>query len=387
MTQEASPNETAADQAAARKDFGTALRLLEEAVAETPSRIESWMKLAALRRATGNPRAALAALSGALRIAPLDYPALLAKASLLEQIGKEQASGEAYGHALAQRPSPDKMPAAMQGATEHAERRYAAFQAGLLARLRPHGAVDELSAAERRRVERFCTNVARTTSVYHSDPSHFHFPGLAEREFHDRETFPWLDQLEAATPAITEDFHRVMGAERAELVPYIQYPAEVPLRQWAALNHSSDWRAIHLVKNGARVDANARHCPATMALLEKFDQPVVGGCSPNAMFSLLAPGAHIPPHTGVANTRLVCHLPLIVPAGCWFRVGAETREWQVGEAWVFDDTIEHEAKNPTDSLRVILIVDTWHPDLSPAERTAVAGIMETSEIDLGAESL
>ncbi|PPJ40549.1 aspartyl/asparaginyl beta-hydroxylase domain-containing protein, partial [Pseudoxanthomonas sp. KAs_5_3] len=88
-------------------------------------------------------------------------------------------------------------------------------------------------------------------------------------------------------------------------------------------------------------------------------------CSPNAMFSLLAPGAHIPPHHGVANTRLVCHLPLIVPDGCSFRVGAETRCWRRGEAFVFDDTIEHEAANESGMLRVVLIFDLWHPGLAP----------------------
>ena len=99
------------------------------------------------------------------------------------------------------------------------------------------------------------------------------------------------------------------------------------------------------------------------------------------------PGAHIPPHNGVANTRLVCHLPLIVPAGCWFRVGAERRDWEVGEAWVFDDTIEHEAMNPTDALRVILIVDTWHPDLVAGERAAVAAVMAATDPDDETEGL
>jgi aspartyl/asparaginyl beta-hydroxylase (cupin superfamily) len=236
-----------------------------------------------------------------------------------------------------------------------------------------------LSRPEKRRLDRFRTNLLRTTQVYHCEPTHFHYPGLREREYHDRESFPWLDPLEAATEAIAADFRRVMAAERAELVPYIQYPDDVPLRQWQALNRSRDWTAIHLVQNGRVVEANARHCPATMALLPSLDQPSIPSRGPNAMFSLLAPGAHIPPHTGVANTRLVCHLPLIVPAGCWFRVGAERREWRVGEAWVFDDTIEHEAANPSDQLRVILIVDTWHPDLSPAERQAVAAVMGASE--------
>jgi aspartyl/asparaginyl beta-hydroxylase (cupin superfamily) len=249
------------------------------------------------------------------------------------------------------------------------------------------GAIAPMSARlaprEARRLARFRSNISRETRPFHSEPSHFHYPGLCEREFHDPEDFPWLATLEAATPDILADLHRVMAAERAELVPYIQYPDDVPLRQWKVLNRSRDWTAIHLVRNGERVDANARHCPSVMALLDRLDQPRVGARMPNAMFSLLAPGAHIPPHHGVANIRLVCHLGLIIPPGCWFRVGDERREWREGQAWVFDDTIEHEAANPSDSLRVVLIVDTWHPGLSPAEREAVRATMEAS--GLGAE--
>jgi aspartyl/asparaginyl beta-hydroxylase (cupin superfamily) len=240
-----------------------------------------------------------------------------------------------------------------------------------------------LGPAEQVRMARFRGNIVRRTRPYHSQPTDFHYPGLREREFHEREDFPWLETLEAATASIAEDFHRVMAAERAELVPYIEYPDDVPLRQWAELNRNRAWTAIHLVRNGATVEANARHCAATMKLLDAIDPPRVPHRGPNAMFSLLAPGAHIPPHEGVANTRLVCHLPLIVPPGCWFRVGAETREWKVGVAWIFDDTIEHEASNPSDALRVILIVDTWHPDLSAAEREAVAAVMAATDAGEG----
>jgi tetratricopeptide (TPR) repeat protein len=371
--------EAEADRAAQSGDAGEARRLLERSVALEPGRAEAWMKLAAMCRAQQDLDGALAAVSGALRINPLDFVPLLLKANLLDRMGRRGLAGETYGHALAQ--APDPVPAPLAPMVAEARSRHGEYVARAAASLRAAaaGAEAALDADEKARFARFQTNVLRTTRPYHSEPTHFHYPGLREREFHERRHFPWLDALEAATESIRADFERVMAAERAELVPYIQYPDDVPLRQWAELNRNRAWTAIHLVQNGLTIEANARHCPATMALLGGLGQPDVPGRGPNAMFSLLAPGAHIPPHTGVANTRLVCHLALIVPPGCWFRVGAETRAWEPGKAWVFDDTIEHEARNPSDALRVILIVDTWHPGLSDAERAAVSAVLAASD--------
>jgi aspartyl/asparaginyl beta-hydroxylase (cupin superfamily) len=97
----------------------------------------------------------------------------------------------------------------------------------------------------------------------------------------------------------------------------------------------------------------------------------LAGRAPNAFFSLLAPRTRIPPHTGVTNARATVHLPLIVPEGCGFRVGGETRTWVPGTAWAFDDTIEHEAWNDSDQPRLILIFDVWNPYLDEAERDFV----------------
>lgn len=385
--EEVTEREAEADRAASRGDAAGARRILEEVTAAAPDRVEPWLKLAAMCRAQGDGEAALAAVDGALCIEPLGFLPLLLKASLLEAAGRTGEAGEAYGHALAQRPP--ATPAGLAGAIATAEQRHAAHVAAAEERLAAAAAPLEpaLSEPERRRLRRFRSNIVRATRPYHSEPSHFHYPGLSEREFHDPEDFAWLAGLEASTPSIREDFERVMAAERAELVPYIQYPDHVPLRQWAELNRNPAWTAIHLVRNGVTIDANARHCPAVMALLGQCDQPEIPERGPNAMFSLLAPGAHIPAHNGVANTRLVCHLPLVVPPGCWFRVGDERRDWEVGKAWIFDDTIEHEAMNPSDALRVILIIDTWHPDLSPAERAAVTAVMAASDPAAAGEAL
>jgi aspartyl/asparaginyl beta-hydroxylase (cupin superfamily) len=363
-----------ADRAAASGDLKTARTLTQQLAESDPGRIENWLKLAALSRADGDMRAALVAVHRALEIAPLDFVALLLRANLLDKLG-DPGAGEAFANAMAQRP--ESPPPQLAAAIRNGETRHAALLQLKEGRLVEAMADAEADATpeEARRIARFRDNALRKTRPFHSEPTHFHFPGLIEREFHDRAAFPWLAELEAATADIAAELEIVMAAERAELTPYIRYAAHVPVAQWKELNHSKDWTAIHLLKNGRRVDANAQHCPRTMALLDRIVQPVIPGASPNAMFSLLAPHTRIPPHVGVNNSRLVCHLPLIVPAGCWFRVGAETRDWTPGEAFVFDDTIEHEAMNPTDELRIVFIIDTWHPGLSATEREAVTALI------------
>jgi len=117
-------------------------------------------------------------------------------------------------------------------------------------------------------------------------------------------------------------------------------------------------------------------CPATTEVLNAaWPRCDLLGTAPTAVFSILDSRTRIPPHVGVNNARLICHLPLIVPPDCGFRVGAETRQWEPGKAFVFDDTIEHEAWNDADALRVILIFDIWNPYLTEAEREMITTMM------------
>ena len=364
--------EQEADRALAAGHLQRAVELLEQAARSAGPEPGVLLKLAGLQRAAGNLDQALGTVHRALVIAPRDFMALLMRASLLDRLADPDA-GEAWSHALAQRPQ-GELPGHLASVIEQGERHEAAW---IEARdLRMSAAMQMVAASpseeESHRINRFRSNILRRTRHYHSEPTSFHFPGLTELEFHPRSRFDWLAEVEASADVLVAELEAVMAAERAELVPYIQYDAHLPMDQWRPLNHSLDWTAIHLLQNGERIEANARHCPQAMGLLEKVGQPDIRGASPNAMFSLLAPGTAIPPHVGVSNARLVCHLPLVVPEGCWFRVGAETRYWKRGEAFLFDDTIEHEALNPSGELRVVFIFDVWHPDLTAAEREAVA---------------
>jgi aspartyl/asparaginyl beta-hydroxylase (cupin superfamily) len=368
--------EDQADRAAASGDLATARVLLEQAAQAPGADPSLWFKLSAVRRAGGDMAGALAAVERFLAAEPRDFAALLHRAMLLEQLG-DRRSDEAFGHAIAQLPRGADVPAPMRPAVAHARKRWEAYSSSTERRLR--GAIpDDLSPLARKRAERLASNSAHVTRHFHQEPTEFHYPGVPEFEFHDRSFFPELDTLDEATEVIRGEFDALMRAEAAEMVPYIQYPEHVPLAQWKTLNNSREWTAVHLLKNGERVEANARHCPKTLEAIAALDQPHIRGASPNAMFSLLAPRTRIPPHTGVANTRLVCHLPLIVPPGCGFRVGASTREWQVGQSFVFDDTIEHEAWNDSDELRVVLIVDLWQPSLTAEDRAAITAVIEAA---------
>lgn len=367
----------------AKGDLPGAAQALEDLIAQAgegePGLTGGWLRLAGLRRALRQPHRALEAVHRALGLAPLDFTALVLRANLLERLAPEDA-GQAWHEALAQRPD-GALPPPLAQCVAEGERLHAQWTRRrtdqLDAAIAPFCAdIPNEEAKDRAwKIGRLRDNVLRKTRPYRSSPTHFHYPGLTEREFHPRSRFPWLAAIEAETATIRAEMEALLASGRGELLPYLQYGEHEALAQWRALNRNPDWTAIHLLRGGERIAANADACPRTMALLGKVLQPVIPGASPNAMFSLLAPHTTIPPHVGVNNTRLLCHVPLVVPPGCWFRVGAQTRDWREGEAFVFDDTIEHEASNPSDALRVVMIFDLWHPDLDPVECAAVSAIV------------
>jgi aspartyl/asparaginyl beta-hydroxylase (cupin superfamily) len=373
-----------ADQAALAGDIVRARNLLEDATRLGVIEPDVYLKLAGLHRAGGHPDKALASVRQALALTPRDFTALLMQASLLERLN-DPGVGLAWDAAMAAKPD-GELPPQIARVAEHAEKQWRQWLDERENALKKamEASEDRANIDQRRRLARFRSNILHRTRVYHSEPTQFHYPELPEREFHPNSLFPWIEALEAATDDIAAELRMVLESERGELVPYVVYPEHLPLDQWRSLNKNLDWTAIHLLQNGARVERNAGLCPKTMEVLSQIDQPVIAGTSPNAMFSLLAPNTAIPAHVGVSNARLVCHLPLIVPEGCWFWVGGETRFWRKGEAFVFDDTIEHEALNPSDELRVVFIFDVWRPELEPVERAAVAAAIEADSPGAGA---
>lgn len=354
-------------------DFASGRRYLEEAVALDPRAPISWFHLALVCRAQADAAAEMAALNKALALDAYFYLALLQKATLLERQSKPREAAQIYSAFLKCAPPAAQQVPALQKAVQHARAAMAANTAALedfiAARLAAH---EERHDAKSLGRFRNCLDVLLgKRQVYTPQPTFMHFPQLPALEFYERSEFAWLDAFEAATEAMRGELVQLLASGADGMVPYVDYPDTTPLNQWKELNRSRRWSAYYLIKCGERLEEHLERCPKTAQLLAHAPLADVPGQAPTAFFSVLEPRTHIPPHTGVTNTRLVVHIPLVIPPGCRFRVGSETREWQPGRAWVFDDTIEHEAWNDSDEPRAILIVDTWNPFLSAAERELV----------------
>ena len=202
------------------------------------------------------------------------------------------------------------------------------------------------------------------------DPTHHYYPDLPQVGFYDPGRFDWVPAIEAATATIRAELTGLLASRGAEdFRPFPENADGMPMGVSKALADKKDWGVLVFCEQGWLEPKHIDRCPRTWeTILRHAPVPRVAGWGPSIIFSLLKAGAHIGAHTGMYNTRLICHLPLIVPPGCRFRVGNEVRAWEAGKMLIFDDTIEHEAWNDSAEDRVTLIFDIWRPELSEQEK-------------------
>ncbi len=352
--------------------------LFSRAALANPTQPAIWANLASSLKALGRRIEELDAIEKALALDPRHLSALLQKGSYLEETGDPRNAARTYQAALDSVPPGAEVPPHLSGAFDTAKAKVAVDNAGFADALELElGELRERHGGRQRRVDLCLEHLIRKRRAYHSQPTWMYFPELPAIEFFDRSLFPWLEALEAATDDIRAELLRVLVADREGLQPYIDFPAGLPIDQFKELNRSRKWSAYFLWNQSQPVAGHIARCPATSQALEELvPRCRIQGRAPTAFFSILEPNTRIPAHTGVTNTRCTVHLPLIVPPDCGFRVGGTTREWEPGKAWVFDDTIEHEAWNLSDTPRAILIFDIWNPLLSAAERDMIQAATE-----------
>jgi aspartyl/asparaginyl beta-hydroxylase (cupin superfamily) len=366
----------------ARMDVRTAVMHFEIACEREPDERSHWINLATAHRMLGNSENERTALENALAIDQTNLLPLIRIAELHERMGEEKAAAERWAAVLVlsggiNNPTPEFaaiLGHAKQYVGERQEKLVDAIEMAL---------ADELTNAslrDRRRMRRAADAWLRRRPIYTNQCEGLHYPFLPADEFFETGHFPWLGDLNAATTTIVAELEAILADPKSGLTPYISLPSGAPPNKWSGLDKSLDWGAFHLWKEGERFDEACDRAPRTAALVESLPICKIKGRAPNVFFSILKAGSHIPAHTGVTNVRSVIHLPLIVPEGCEFRVGGETRNWVQGRAFAFDDTIEHEAWNRSDRDRAVLIIDVWNPYHSHHERTMICLLYGAADV-------
>jgi len=351
--------------------------LFEQIIATGNADSSHWMGLAYAGSRLGDGESALKAVDKALELFPQNLRAIILKADLLKQQGTSRKALDYYTYALQLAANAQNIPADIQQDLQRAEKVRAIqmdeYRSFLIQEIKANG----LSLHPgNRRFQQSLDIMLGNKEIYYQNPRRYYFPGLPQIQFYERDQFGWVGELESRTLEIQTEVSAVME-DTPRFSPYVKKGDQHLGRDNKGLADNDDWSALFIWDYGHLVKENADLFPNTVDALESVPLPKITDQSPMALFSKLSADTHIPPHNGLLNTRLICHLPLIVPENCGaLRVGNEMREWVEGELLVFDDSIEHEAWNRSQEERVILLFEIWRPELNDEERQLVTTMLQ-----------
>lgn len=190
-------------------------------------------------------------------------------------------------------------------------------------------------------------------------------PGMTSKPWHDpyeyEDLLPIVRGLEALQPTFKAEIHRAI--ESSKLPNYAHYKV-----------NQDTWKALYLFRNGAPVAESENLVPATF----RFMKETIGDwlCPLLEMhYSILAPGAIIPPHCDFWNFTINLHLAVDIPENCGIRVANIERTWTEGKCLLFDYSYLHDAWNRSQQRRICLLMDLWNPEVTPAEREGLVLLM------------
>jgi aspartate beta-hydroxylase len=368
--------------------FAEAIVRLEALTVAAPEMGEAWIRLGVCRAHLGDTAGAVAALERGLQWSPASFIARLLLAEGLQSLGRTDdalvhffravTTAQAKGRWLDdQTTGPDMRDRVRQAMAIIDAGRRALFFDSIAPLIRQYG------GSELQRVTHALEGYLGLRPADSPDPrqqpAFLYVPDLQPEPYFDRALFPWYAALEQATDVVRAELQQVLSA-RDGLQPFLDFSGGA--RKGDFLDNPRDldtaaWDAYFFYRHGEVFADHLAACPATATALAQVPLTRIDGHAPEVLFSLLSPGTVIKPHHGVTNSRVVTHLPLIVPPDCALEVGGVEHAWTEGRCVTFDDTFLHAAWNRSDRLRVVMILDTWHPRLREVEVQALEQLVTT----------
>lgn len=370
--------------ALSRDRHDAAIDLLERALAVAAGDAATLRNLGIALRRAGRIGAARDMLRRAVDADPQSFVARLDLGEACEALADGDAALAAYFGAIRQAQAAGRwrndattapaLRARVRHAMQVVDRGRAAWFERVVAPLRERFGRDELVRVE----HGLAIHLGERPAVIadpRQQPTLFHLPGLPATPWFERALFPWHAELEDAFAGIRAELEALL-ADASGFEPFLDIPPSVDAGAYLQGREvAPQWNAYFFHRHGERFEANCARCPRTAAALDGLPLVRIRAHAPECLFSLLTPGSHIMPHYGVTNTRIVTHLPLIVPEDCVLRVGGEDHVWQEGRCVSFDDTFLHEAWNRSTRTRVVMLMDTWNPHMSEAEKIATGELV------------
>lgn len=244
---------------------------------------------------------------------------------------------------------------------------------------------------------RFSTDVIQgpsllRTSLDRPNPSLIHLPGLRSLPFWTQSDGNSTNRVAYQDPQVTycvehlQSHWETLRDEYRRVSPQLKSDYEQATEHMKLHDGLWDWHSYML--KGKIQGHFCAHFPETANVLQVLrDKGLLFEGTPfgYTFYSTLHSKSKIAPHTSPMNFRLRIHLPLIVPTAtttsssnddedsllCGIRVGPLVRPWVEGQALVLDDAYRHCVWNETETARVVLLVDIWHPDVNEMERKEI----------------
>lgn len=347
---------------------------------------EAWLRLGACEARLDNPRGAVQAFEKGLQMRPDAFLARLQYAESLLALGDRDAAliqtfravttAQSKGRWLNDQTTAPELRARVKSAMaliDQGRRDLFLLSIDPLLKTYGHSELVRVIAA----LEMYLGLVKGGSPDPRQRPIFLYVPDLEPRPYFARELFPWYAALENATPQILTELQTVIDA-RQGLQPFLTFDNGAHKSDYLdSKSGEAAWDAYFFYRHGEAFDEHLASCPATARTLEYVPLTRIEEHAPEVLFSFLSPGTLIKPHHGVTNSRVVTHLPLIVPDNCALEVGGVEHHWEVGRCVTFDDSYSHQAWNHSDQLRVVMILDSWHPGLREPETLALKQLVET----------
>lgn len=367
-------------------DHARAVESLRLLVAANTGNEEAWLRLGACEARLDNPRGAVEAFEKGLQMRPDAFLARLQYAENLLALGNHDAAliqafravttAQSKGRWLNDQTTAPELRARVKRAMVLIdEGRRDLFLSSIEPLLETYGRSELVRVIAA--LEIYLGLVKGGSPDPRQRPTFLYVPDLEPRPYFARELFPWYAALESATPQILAELQAVIGA-RQGLQPFLIFDNGARKSDYFdSKGGEAAWDAYFFYRHGEAFDDHLAACPVTAKALEHVPLTRIEEHAPEVLFSFLSPGTLIKPHHGVTNSRVVTHLPLIVPENCALEVGGVAHPWEVGRCVTFDDSYSHQAWNHSDRLRVVMILDSWHPDLREPETLALRQLVET----------